>query len=113
MEATELRISNYVNYKGKPIVVLSTDILACEIRKPFSPIPLTEQWLLDFGFDEKGTIENENYKFSIMYYDCWNISYEEKKGYGESECFLRNFWSVHQLQNLYFALTQTELILTP
>ena len=41
MEATELRISNYVNYKGKPIVVLSTDILACEIRKPFSPIPLT------------------------------------------------------------------------
>ena len=53
MIASELRIGNYVGFKGKYIKVLSTDILACEIRQPFSPIPLTKEWLLKLGTKTK------------------------------------------------------------
>lgn len=60
-----------------------------------------------------GIIENDNFKFAIIYYDCWNISYTEKTGYGESECFLRTFLDVHEFQNLYKSLTGSDLIYNP
>ncbi|HHT04032.1 MAG TPA: hypothetical protein GX005_06925 [Bacteroidales bacterium] len=74
------------------------------------PIPLTEQWLLDFGFKVKREFYDKG-KLSILlanlkdyhsngrvYYNSWAIMESQPK-------------YVHQLQNLYFALTQEELIL--
>ncbi len=69
------------------------------------PIPLTEEWLLRFGFEWYGRITG------------WTInehSINEKNGCFEF-CINKEFSVelkyVHQLQNLYFALTGEELTL--
>lgn len=141
MEARELRQGNIVgrqfvnpNPKGteicfepvfiKEIREASVNTTTCLRRKEryvlpwtnIQPIPLSEDWLKRFGFDFDGSshsIENENFTFKMLFYDCWNISYHEKKGYGGSECLIQSFPEVHQMQNLYFALTGTELTLKP
>ncbi len=74
------------------------------------PVALTEQWLLDLGFKVKREFYEKG-KLSILlanlkdylpngrvYYNSWAIMESQPK-------------YVHQLQNLYFALTQEELIL--
>ena len=72
----------------------------------FKPIPITEEWLLKFGFFKynnayvlEKTNENiMNFKFSI-----WSDF-----TYNSSE-FPVELKYAHQLQNLYFALTGTHL----
>ena len=69
----------------------------------FEAIPLTEEWLLKFGFTFSDMIysfdgfEILDLKQGLEFY---NHDYPIKIKY------------VHQLQNLYYALTQTELTLT-
>lgn len=121
ISVNELRIGNLVNAKNRFSDIIQIEIHGLSARnniydeddaawgcEELRPIPLTEDWLLKFGF-KKDCIENDNWCFSMFYYDCWRIVYTEKKGYGSADCYLEGFWSVHQLQNLYFALTQKEL----
>ena len=118
MKTTELRIGNLVSYKNEDIVVVdavSKDFILThgqfKISTPnIEPIPLTEQWLLDFGFKvkrdfyEKGKLSissanlKDYYPNGRVYYNSWAIVESQPK-------------YVHQLQNLYFALAQEELIL--
>jgi hypothetical protein len=69
------------------------------------PIPLTEEWLLKFGF-----IPNpyqDRYEKGIIKFEC-------DKTLGETILWIElapHIKYVHQLQNLYFALTEEELIL--
>jgi hypothetical protein len=109
MEAKELRIGNYAS-NGENVMLVDCHTIYDNtvIFNGLKSIPLTEEWLLKFGF-KKGTIENDNWAFTIFFYDIWRVIYKEKKGYGSADVYLENFWSVHQLQNLYFALTNKEL----
>jgi len=69
------------------------------------PIPLTEKWLLDFGF-----ISNP-YKDR---YEKGDIDVECDKTKGKIDLWLSglpHIKSVHQLQNFYFAYTNEELTL--
>jgi hypothetical protein len=115
MKASELRLNNYVLEDGQ-VVLLSTnyDLFKCLVNVDrgigFEPIPLTEEWLLKFGFvkskvssqfdKEKLTIqianELEYHKKGRVYFNSWAILEESIK-------------YVHQLQNLYFALTGKEI----
>jgi hypothetical protein len=63
------------------------------------PIPLTEEWLLKFGF--------KNNRLGL--FDC--IKVVEDIGFHISfiQRHLKEVQYVHQLQNLYFALTGEEL----
>lgn len=115
LSAQELRIGNYINLDypvSEDSKLVIVDIFHInEISKgqdKFKPIPLTEEWLLKFGFKE-GVLENGNYKITISFYDIWRFRYQEKEGYGDADCYLENYWSVHELQNLYFALCGEEL----
>ena len=106
MKANELRIGNYVNWiDGKIQEITGKDIHWKEKNDntelspfDFAPIPLTEEWLLKFGFRESNKYLFK-YKLGLKkrgdnyFYD--NISIKH----------------VHQLQNLYFALTGEELTL--
>ena len=76
-------------------------ILCEELLEQFKPIPLTEEWLLTFGITKKngypykfnnGYLKIRNGVFFFNYYDI-----EIELPY------------VHTLQNLYYALTNTEL----
>jgi hypothetical protein len=77
------------------------------------PIPLTEEWLLKFGFESIGEL-NPTYKLrnylielSIMR-DHWVFRQTINKE--DSLCLSQNLHHVHQLQNLYFSLTGKELV---
>ena len=105
--ANELRIGNFINFKnnlqeGQDNRIKSCDFVVIE-RSPNSvlPIPLTEKWLLDFGF--------------VQYSDEWVKGYKKDRILiGEDFDFYNGIFtqpieSVHQLQNIYFALTGKEL----
>ena len=117
MKANELRIGNILNYNTAegdvlPAVIdwqdlkwLSEDPEGFNLAH--SPIPLNEEWLKRMGFD---TLD-ERY-FALDYED---LSFRYYYNYlGGVWKFRLNFilvkiQHVHQLQNLYFALTGEEL----
>lgn len=112
MKATELRIGNYVNaYLGAPIsenlltIVTASTFLDMDKdnKTTYNPIPLTEEWLLRFGFENSSSFGVEYYeigKLTICQSDC--LAYIE-------DLYGIEVKHVHQLQNLYFALTGEEL----
>jgi hypothetical protein len=122
MEANELRLGNYVSYcqSGDVSIVngvySDVDILldfARVFTKDLFGIPLTIEWLERFGFEQE--CNNDEY-FKEYGKDCLSIVieyFEYTNAYhftgGEG---IRNGIGcifVHQLQNLYFALTGEEL----
>jgi hypothetical protein len=116
MEAKEIRIGNLVKARGG--VEYVTYIYPEHIGTPkhlklpltlVKPIPLTEEWLLKFGF-------KKNYKLGLYYKGGHAIDIHRE---GNAEFYTGEYggWfvfieHVHQLQNLYFALTGEELVLT-
>lgn len=85
------------------------------IDKMFTPIPLTEEWLVKFGFKKRITKVRSG--ASVTTYDNGTV-YDLKLAennlgfdfrYDSIEIVELKY--VHQLQNLYFALTKTELTL--
>lgn len=119
MKANELRIGNYVYFHGDVEEINMVDGFGvigreeqplCSIDE-VEPIPLTEEWLLRFGFEEEGESFNLN-DFSIELIGDdgrWCTYFFDT--YHSVECSLSLIKYVHQLQNLYFALTGEELIL--
>jgi hypothetical protein len=117
MKASELRIGNIVRY-GANNRVLDAELFLQLLKytTPFDPIPLTEEWLLKFGFDKVG-IALTSIAIAPLNLPCtFNLpntpfSFCQGKlilttGTGD---FCVNIDYVHQLQNLYFALTGEEL----
>jgi hypothetical protein len=90
----------YVSFKEAPFIV---DISKIE------PIPLTEEWLVEyFGFKYTG---GDGYKSP-----CGELFYFSTRNGFIPDCYrgykgFKGVKYVHQLQNLYFALTGEELLL--
>ena len=109
MKATELRIGNFVDLYSKTATVCRNDFSTGLAIKKGKPIRLTEEWLIDFGFNNTNTTEFPNYTKGM--YQCrWR--------HGETNIcnnhgFIKDLKYVHQLQNLYFALTGEELKINP
>lgn len=141
MKANELRIGNWCSDNAYEDFKINSNHLGyLEKREDIMrihPIPLTEQWLLDFGFEKKDIIKwNGNvydyqpkdvfteqidfvkgdfiYRFETFTYSSGfekgaEIHFCEwfPKVYHHINC--PKIEHVHQLQNLYFALTGDEL----
>lgn len=118
MESNELRIGcsfklensvlggGIATIKNRYDLDVAFDLLESNLIKP---IPLTEEWLLKFGFEKLCSTE-KGFKQNV--YSMRNPSlqiYELSKGYGVSFWIGNELKHVHQLQNLYFALTGEEL----
>jgi hypothetical protein len=114
MKVQELRIGNYVLKEGEEIVITSFTFYNIEKDEySYEPIQLTEEWLLKFGF-KKSTLDEDNTWLDLRYgYLTFSSdeSVEFKKVYltVSREDIICEY--VHQLQNLYFALTGEELII--
>ena len=137
IQPQELRYKNLVNYQGETIEIHGVSVfdafnssigdipLHC-----LEPIPLTEEWLLKAGFELYDYEPNEegdefpdfiymSYKITppekLYYYTITNTP--EDGGYFDfcikvqfaDYVMLNTLQYVHQLQNLYFALTGKEL----
>ena len=83
----------------------------------FEPIPLTEQWLIDLGFEKNILSDDSGYYYTLelnegKYCDLAIVS-GDKNGFVEATLFPYEEWFrykyVHDLQNLFFALTGSEL----
>ena len=115
MKANELRIGNYFMDRGGKVLRLDfwdspgklamNNVIEGTVWHPLTedvkyakPVPLTEEWLLRFGF------VNDKLEY-------FTIEYDNHAGYGlfYRGNLLTGIEYVHQLQNLYFALTGTEL----
>jgi len=132
MDARELRIGNYIQYFGNVVQVegivnesngfglqLNGGDFASINSNSLEHDPLTEEWLLRFGF-----VKEVEYKKKINFsrFHLFQISASNPYNDNENE-FKVNFYQskqcvelcrikyVHQLQNLYFALTGEELTL--
>lgn len=120
MKANELRIGNWFIEKDE-VKQFDGDfyhLLGC------TPIPLTTNWLEKFGFEKNKDNRwmRGKSRYAIFYFEyyatgedntMWRIEYHDKD-YGRNEYKDCNQWGdiikhVHQLQNLYFALTGEEL----
>ncbi len=129
MKATELRIGDYVysiTCSGQKQVDKITSINEKGgIESGFAwntqePISLTEQWLKDFGFKKAAKHGGNGFKLGNMIVFKVHNSATLKDWFYEIEYHYNNFDDritivdrydyVHQLQNLYFALTGNELI---
>ena len=124
MKANELRLKNLILHDGvaKEVIALADeDIVVKDFAgKPdsFEPIELTEEWLVKFGFRPESTWNKDEMSFNISLNNKNAISINP---YDCSFCVGANEWTewtfpmdifyVHQLQNLYFALTGEELTL--
>ena len=127
MKANELRIGNFVNgiYTDnyghlkmdeksticKVITLDNSDLCdypiyvesdeGIEHFDEFEPIQLTEEWLLKFGFERNGK-KLTFWKIDLVEDEEGIFSFDEARIYIDVKY-------VHQLQNLYFALTGEEL----
>ena len=124
MKATELRIGNWVKMKkSDPIenyqisAILEKGVNSGSVGMLYEiiePIPLTEEWLERFGFekdeeyDEGGLVDYRMtlMKGSLEFVSFWNS--EQLTGVNQPQTGI-DVEYVHQLQNLYFALTGQEL----
>lgn len=113
MKANELRIGNYVTLNNDVKIVNGNLIKEQQqsemiIREIYlEPIQLTEEWLLKFGFAWRGL----NEKFLTKYTPCGKAVVNSKNGFFKlaGVTIEVEIKFVHQLQNLYFALTGEEL----
>jgi len=104
MKANELRIGNWVNNFEVDFQLTSKDIYHLDVyvgRVIANPISITPEWLQRFGFENRGNNLFVKGKIELRYYA------------NRCEVVVRGinitYQYVHQLQNLYFALTGEEL----
>jgi hypothetical protein len=108
MEINELRIGNWVKtdneFQLTPNHWYDMGWGVFDFNQ-IEPIPLTEEWLVKFGFEK-----NYSYSEYSSFYDKNNrFRIESYKDGVIWFCDLCEIKSVHQFQNLYFALTEQEL----
>jgi hypothetical protein len=127
MKNTELRIGNLINYEQTTHIIETLNQEYCtskwiddDICNPYvhnydniEPIPLTEEWLIKIGSTKHESAPCKWYQLRNSYIE---IQYYVDKSNGKSgwvlfdkETEMKAMIYVHQLQNLYFALTNEEL----
>ena len=119
IQANELRIGNCVKLNNSDTTLVPRDFQRyCKsfgIFEEFEPIKLSEEWLLKAGFEKDDTgvdIFDQDYcewyqkEFPVI--GILSQSSDKSYIFDENTDTLRLKY-VHQLQNLYFALTGEEL----
>jgi len=112
MDYKEVRIGNWVSEQG---VHLQVGMINSEVLESAEPIPLTEEWLISFGFSDNG------YKQGYIGVICGSSDFVLTKPKTMGEWQDEYCWTfdnyrfvtiqyVHQLQNLFYLLSHgTEL----
>jgi len=120
MKETELRIGNIsVDSNGVEVKIMEllTDYARVWVNKDewvsvgcnyLNPVELTEEWLLKFGFEKDS-------EYIVGAGICWYFKHPDYK-YKLSETFRLlllgiDLKYVHQLQNLFFSLTEEDLMI--
>jgi hypothetical protein len=113
MKPEELRIGNRVSHHTQGDIPITAWGIHCfyeETARPrvkLKPIPLTETWLLDVGFENSHSSVYHKGRVAIMVgHDVGFILIDD----AQPSYKIAELKYVHQLQNLYYAIEQTDLI---
>lgn len=122
MKIEDLRVGNLINY-GQVYRIDKNYISASSSKGTWSnhidlikPVNITEEWLFRFGFlidydegDIKYYVISTNHNFGIKVYD--NSEYYIYHEYVNTEEYtiLKEIFFIHELQNVWFSLTNEEL----
>jgi hypothetical protein len=119
IQAKELRIGNLVISPSLNEITVNArwileqhqcDLSNCEYLQP---IPITEEWLLKLGFEmvyiSEFRTKLTHKKEHFIGYDLSHVSDKSMEGFTWYGRYITDIKYIHQLQNLYFALTQKEL----
>jgi hypothetical protein len=124
MKASELRIDNWIERLFEDE---SCGVEQCTVRTiwdvhkaetepsnpkfQFKPIPLTEEWLIKFGFESRiETTYSLGYSRDYKVHSLNGFTYNSiQAAWWYHRLLDKQPEYVHQLQNLYFALTGEEL----
>jgi len=120
MDARELRIGNLMELpngeiskvtgfteNGKVWFVREPKHEECALKiNQVKPVPLTEEWLFEFGFINDFS---KDFRVRLIGYRLGDFFITEKMKLLTSDINSVKIKYVHQLQNLYFALTGEEL----
>lgn len=134
IQGHELRLGNLIATEGlglpQHVIELSQNTFVTNLKantlqhyKNAIPIPLTEEWLLKLGFNkvaDKNKIANDKivyglfgigFQLNLVVNHKWDVytNWNNNKNYITANGAAVKY--VHQLQNLYFALTGQELTL--
>ena len=119
MTASELRIGNWVIFnnhliKEQQVTFLKSNADLSEI----SPIPITEEWLIKLGFTHDQVFDKYFIYLPLDKYLLEKLSFRTNEGFIcldgiKYRTLLKTVTHVHQLQNLYFALSGQELTIQP
>lgn len=120
IKTNELRIGNWIDFKGqlKQIVIPKDLEVVHSYGHEFIPIKITPKMLETFGFER----DDDDSDGSIYYRlrEPGVNSYYSISNDGQSNCFhiesgtgdnatVHNMNNLHEMQNLYFALTEYEM----
>ena len=122
MIVNELRVGNYVT-TGKKEWIISVVSDSNEVRvtdgkftaiaqipiNEIHPIPLTEEWLLNFGFDKPNSKRPYHFKKSSTEFLWSEYQYELKCFCNDINMFSFPCKYVHTFQNIYYSITGQEL----
>ena len=125
MKANELRLNNYALEDGEIVKIVYTSQI--HHAENLEPIPLTEEWLLKFGFEKNtgdNVVDSLDYELinrrkgiRLAPYAFSHGKPITEDGYlfifrmdvGLDFEHIADIYEVHQLQNLYFSLVGEEL----
>ena len=110
MKASELRLGNVTSEGVIRSFVdggIHLGMGKCFKFSELKPIPITEEWLVKFGFEKVGENCYKHYNLCIPFHFEFNVGIEYLES-DELPMFIF-YQYVHQLQNLYHALTNEEL----
>jgi hypothetical protein len=107
MEVSELRVGIFVLSKRGEVFFLTQGRLAHYLANPhllerLSPIPITEEWLKRMGFVKDDVVYVLSKRETLIYDP-------EDSMVAIGNWFERSFFNVHEIQNLYHAITGKEL----
>lgn len=109
MEVAELRIGNLTNfgavYQIEADCFYVADLDGTSYKSKWAdiqPIPLTEEWLIKFGFKYK------SYGYAEEEWKQWSFNGYSLNGFRCTTSGVELEY-IHTLQNLYFALNNSEL----
>lgn len=129
IEVTNIRIGNtirlYANYEDyEDITVTLQDLTLINTKQGhFEPTPITEEWLLKFGFEKTYEPDSPEWRISLglgsgqelfLEYperEYIDIGVKRTNPHKKTEdfCYFKDIRYVHQLQNLFNSLTGKEL----
>jgi hypothetical protein len=116
MNENEVRIGNLVTGDGDPYNrVCVIGIGEMDFIHLFNPIPITAEWLIKLGFKKTQSFGLEPAYWKADKEHTFEIEWDSKTGVdficsgADIGLLFPHIKYVHQLQNLYFALTGTDL----